>query len=209
MKIAVRSRSRRRSRKRLSTCAWIDTSSEATGSSQNQEVRLHGERPRDRDALSLAARELVREAAAIAGIEADTGEPSRHIAVRVARLDDPVRDRTFGHRVADAHARVEARERILMHHLDAGRELLDAPAEIPRDGRVVEQHRAGARRMDAGDDAPEGGLAAAGFADEAQHLAAADVEADVVDGAHDFGRGSCAEHPRDAIAEAWALREAL
>ena len=43
-------------------CAWIETSSEATGSSQHQHVGLHRKRACDRDALALAAGELVRKA---------------------------------------------------------------------------------------------------------------------------------------------------
>ena len=49
-------------------------------------------------------------------------------------------------------------------------------------------HGAGGRRNDAGDDTAERGLAAAGFPDKAQHLALADAEIDIVDGAHDRRR---------------------
>ena len=56
-------------------CAWIDTSSEATGSSQTMHVGLHRERARDGDALALPARELVRIALGEIGIEPDPREP--------------------------------------------------------------------------------------------------------------------------------------
>ena len=41
-------------------CAWIETSSAETGSSQTMKRRLQRERARDADALALAAGELVR-----------------------------------------------------------------------------------------------------------------------------------------------------
>src|SRR3954465_7123392 len=86
MKSIVRSSSRRRRRNRLMICAWIDTSSEATGSPQpgeggdrlvaDEEVGLHGERAGDGDALALPAGELVRIAADIVRIEPDRLEPA-------------------------------------------------------------------------------------------------------------------------------------
>ena len=62
---------------------------------EDQEVRLHGERAGDGDALPLTAGKLVREAAAIARIEPDAAEHVRHVGIRVARLDDAVRHRSL------------------------------------------------------------------------------------------------------------------
>jgi hypothetical protein len=61
----------------LITCAWIDTSSADTGSSQTISL---GDRQRagDADALALAARELVRDSAAC-------GRAQAH---RLEQLDD-------------------------------------------------------------------------------------------------------------------------
>jgi hypothetical protein len=46
----------------LTTCAWIDTSSAAIGSSQTMNFRVQRQRPGDADALALAAGEFVRVA---------------------------------------------------------------------------------------------------------------------------------------------------
>ena len=136
----------------------------------DQHVGLHRERARDRDALALAAGELVREAArAAAGSRPTAVEPAaRHRLLRLGRGDQPMRERTLGDRVADAHARIERGERVLEHHLDARRALA-------RRGRAITGSPAmravpGRRRQDAGDDAAERGLAAAGFADQARAL---------------------------------------
>ena len=61
------------------TCAWIETSSAETGSSHTIELRRDRERARDADALALAARELVRVAAHVVGIEPDGLEQLRHL----------------------------------------------------------------------------------------------------------------------------------
>ena len=52
------------------TCAWIETSSAETGSSQTISFGAHRERAGDADALALAARELVRVAAHVVGVQA-------------------------------------------------------------------------------------------------------------------------------------------
>ncbi len=52
-------------------CAWIDTSSADTGSSQTISFGLERQRPGDADALALAAGELGREAVVVLGVEAD------------------------------------------------------------------------------------------------------------------------------------------
>ncbi len=54
-----RPRSAWSSLRRLTIAAWTETSSAETGSSATITSGFAGERPRDRDALALAARELV------------------------------------------------------------------------------------------------------------------------------------------------------
>ena len=98
-----------RSSSRLMICAWIETSSADTGSSQTMKLRLDGQRARDADALALAARELVRIAVRVARQEPDVAQQLaararrrsravRHDAVDVQRLADDLPDR---------HARIE------------------------------------------------------------------------------------------------------
>ena len=103
---------------RLSTCARTDTSRALTGSSATQDPRPRRERPGDRDALALAAGELVRVAAG--GRRRGRPTASSSSATRaprspVARLGHE----RLGDDVADAHARVERAHRVLEHHLHA------------------------------------------------------------------------------------------
>ena len=64
---------------RFSTWARIDTSSAETGSSATSNSRIGDERTGDRDALALAAGELVRVFAEVAGAESDRSERSRRL----------------------------------------------------------------------------------------------------------------------------------
>ena len=63
---------------RLRICAWIETSSAETGSSATTSLGVVIERPRDPDPLSLAARELVRVAVVVLGVQADHLEQLPH-----------------------------------------------------------------------------------------------------------------------------------
>ncbi len=61
----------RRSHSRLTTCAWMDTSSADTRLVGHDEFGLHRQRAGHADALALAAGELVRESApAVVGVQA-------------------------------------------------------------------------------------------------------------------------------------------
>src|SRR5437773_2063702 len=69
--------------------------------------RLGRERARDADPLALAAGELVRVAARIAGIETHFLEQRRHPLRDLALGEEPVDLEPLGHGVADRHPRVE------------------------------------------------------------------------------------------------------
>ena len=75
-----------RSCSRLTTCAWIDTSSAETGSSATSSFGLQRQRAGDADALALAAGELVGVAVVVLGVEADDLEqlldPVEHLLLR-------------------------------------------------------------------------------------------------------------------------------
>src|SRR5216684_8029689 len=83
--------------------------------------------------------------------------------------------------VADAPARIEAGKGILKDHLHAPADLVLARGGIG-DIHPVELDAAARRPIESDDDAGDGRLAAAGFADEREGLAAAYREADAVDG---------------------------
>src|SRR5215207_8001589 len=98
----VRPSSRRSLRNRLMICAWIETSSEATGSSQTRTSGVMAS-ARDRDALTLSAGELMRESPGEIGIKADRFEPLFDVGACIAAAHDTVGDRAFGNRLANAH----------------------------------------------------------------------------------------------------------
>ena len=159
------------------TSAWIDTSSAETGSSATMKRRLRGERSRDRDALALPAREGARDSARGAR---GSGRPcdSRAAAASFAseRLSSRWSISDFDQRVADRHARIEARVGVLEDHLHV-------PAEAPQLPRrhggyvlAVEGDAPGGRFDEPQQQAPERRFAGARLADDAQDLAARDVE---------------------------------
>ena len=94
----------------------------------DDQLRVERERARDPDPLPLAARELVRVAVREARVEADDVEqladPRRAVAARA----DPVHDERLADDVADGHARVERRVRILEDDLH----LAAHPPQRPR-----------------------------------------------------------------------------
>ena len=98
--------------------AWIETSSAETGSSAMISFGSQRERPRDPDPLALAARELVRVAVVVLGVEADPLEQLLH---RAPGRSSPVTIPWSAHRVADdladALARVERGVGVLEDHL--------------------------------------------------------------------------------------------
>ena len=87
----------------------------------DQEVGPAGKGHRNRDALTLAPRELVRpgvEAARCVG-DADPVEKGHRLFACRRRRQTPVQAQRFGHLVADGVHRIEGRHRLLEHHGDA------------------------------------------------------------------------------------------
>ena len=145
----------------------------------------HQHRGRDRkragdgDALALPARELEGIAQSVVGREPDLGQqpldlrgdlPGRHHAMDAQGL---------GQSLADGHARVERGIGILKHHLDlpAQRPALAPAAEIHIPAAEPDAALVGPAQPD--DEAAEGALAAARFADQAEDLAGIDGKGDL------------------------------
>src|SRR6202521_387937 len=85
---------------------------------------------------------------------------------------------------ADRHARVQARVWVLEDHLHLAAHLAQLPA-TPRGQVFAEEVHGAARRLVELQDRPtRRALAAPGFTDQAEGLAAPDRERDVVDGPH-------------------------
>ena len=167
------------------TCAWIETSSAETGSSQTISF---GDTASAR-AMPMRWRWPPENSCGIAahvvGLQADG----------LQQLDDalfelppgrrqPMDDQRFADDRADGHARVERGERVLEDDLHVAAQRAQRAAGERRDDRCP-RTRSRPGRLDQPQDAASGGrFAAAGFADEAQRLARGDLEADAVDRVH-------------------------
>ena len=145
-------------------------------------ARLDGQRARDRDALALAARELVRVLLRdlVGRHEADAREQLAHAPVdRAARADavDLQRPRDV---VIDALDRIERRERILEDHLHVRAVVEQRPAPpLIADVLAVEDDLAVGRRVQAREQPRDGALAAAALAHERRHVARAERERNI------------------------------
>src|SRR4051812_963470 len=151
----------------------------------DDQLRIEGESPRYADALALAARELVREAVVVLGVEADRLHQLLHAPLAPPlSLVDPVDLERVGDDRADGLARVERRVRVLEDHLDLAPERLQLLAREARDVAALVLDRAARRVEQAGDEARRGALAAAGLPHDPERLALGDVERDAVDRVH-------------------------
>jgi len=152
----------------------------------DDEVGFDGECASDTNALALAAAELVGVARGVFGGQAD----------EVEEFVDSLSDTAAGEAVdvedlangfADGHAGIERAERILEDDLGAASEPTQAVVVEGADIGSIEEDLAGGR-LDEAEGGPSGGsLAGAGFADEAEGLAAIDVEGNAIDGAQAAG----------------------
>jgi hypothetical protein len=140
---------------------------------EQQQLRFLDERASERDALPLAARELVRLALRI-GAELDElehlADALRQLGVRDLVLPEPEGDVLLDGHVREQRIRLE-------HHVDGplvrrNRSHVDAVDVDPARGRTLEP----------GEHAQQRRLAAAGPAEQAEDLLLVDVERDVVDG---------------------------
>jgi hypothetical protein len=159
--------------------ARIDTSSADTGSSSTMSLG------REASAAGPAA-ELVRILLGLLGPQADLEQELLHARgdprlVAPPPISGGVDDQCLGDGASRLHARIERRPGILEHRLHLGaigpqRVALQAVNRL-----ALEQDLALGRRLEIEDHARRRGLAAARFAHQAQCLAGADLERDVVD----------------------------
>ena len=145
---------------------------------QQQHLRLDRQRAGQRDALALAAGELVRIA---------VGEPVElHQLQQLEHLAPDL----LGGRPLRAPLHPQAEGDVLEHrHVPEQRVVLEHEADLALAhvavGRVlaVEQHAAAVGRLQAGDDAQQRGLAAARRPQQRHQLARGERQADIVQGA--------------------------
>ncbi len=138
---------------------------------EQQQLRLGGQRAGNRDALLLAAGELVRVALRVAA-QVDQRQHLGH--ARGAALARPALQ-AEGHVLRDAHVR---KQRIVLeHHADAA--LLGADPATAGDDLAGDLDLALVGAVEPGDQAQRGRLAAAAGADDQQDLAGRDLEVEL------------------------------
>ena len=185
MNSMVRPRRSCRSRSRLTICAWIDTSSAETGSSATMNSGSSDQRTGDADALALAAGEFMRVAIDRIGRQLDRRQ-------RRPRLGRAARGRCrcpgspglrSGSRRSSCAATGWRRGPGRYTACAAAAGASRAPDSLVSSCAV--EHDLAGGRLDQPQHGPaDRGLARAGFADQPDHLAAADLEGDVVERAH-------------------------
>src|SRR5712691_2128716 len=148
---------------------------------EDDELRLERQGAGDIDALALAARKLVRIARGKqCRIEADHGEDfSRALPGR--RPADAVHARPIGDGVLDGAAGIERGIAVLEDHLHLSSQVAHVHVAGRPDSPAREGDGAGIGRQQLDEKARRRRLAAARFADDAEGLAAAHAERDIVD----------------------------
>src|SRR4051794_30520452 len=144
---------------------------------EQEDSRLDRERPGQRHPLPLPARELARVAV---GVTLELHE--------LEQLVDAARDLALRRALA-ARPHAQAEGHVLEHgHVPEERVVLEDEADTARTGvavarvLVVEQHLAGGREVEPGDDAEQRGLAGARRAQQRHELARLDAERDAAQG---------------------------
>ncbi len=141
---------------------------------------LRRERAGDPDALLLPARELARVGLRLVGEpheREELGDARRALLARPARHLERV-----GHVPGDGARRQEVE--LLEHHPDPRAHLAHAALGQARDDLAVDDDLAARHRLQRVDEPHERRLPGAGVADDAEDLAAADGQRDVVDRVH-------------------------
>jgi hypothetical protein len=159
---------------------------------------------RDRDALALAAREHVRVARRVLGPQTDARHHRARLVAARRLVQVGVDLQRLFERVQDLLARVQARERVLEHHLHLLAQLLFACCVGMRHVRAAQQQGTRGRRLDHRQLARQRALAAARFADDRERLAGRERERHAVECTRDCLRLQKAG--RDAVVPGERLR---
>src|SRR5208282_3890817 len=151
---------------------------------EDQEPRFNRDGAGDADPCLLAAGQLVRKTAEQFVGEAGQAGSVAHARAEVGAAHPGQPAQRVGDRPRCSEARVEALSGVLEYHLDAGP--LRHPSEIcrryPANLGACKTDPAAARVEQPTDKPHQGGLTAAGFADQPYRLARSDGKIDAVDG---------------------------
>jgi len=156
----------------------------ADGFVGHQQVRVEVERPREREALFLSAGEFVRIPVVVRGGQTDSFEEVFSDRSSALSLGQSMGCEWLDDRLTDRHARVETRRRVLKDHPCASAKALEGRAVVLADVLTVEDDSAASRFFEPEHSPRSGRFPTAGLADQADYLAATDVEADAIDGAY-------------------------
>ena len=139
------------------------------------------QRAGDRDALALAAGELVRVAAGVARIEPDALEPLPRVVAPLRGRVEVVDRQRLGDDLAERHHRIERGVAVLEHHLHLPPVGFQVALRDGRDVLAVEEDRPRRRVEEAEREQSGRGLAGAGFADERNDIILRQRQVDAVD----------------------------
>ncbi len=145
-------------------------------------LRFEHQRPRQRDPLSLTAREFVR-----ISLERVLGKPNLieqlpDLLVLLLVRSDLLDDQRLAQQSLHPHARIERRVGVLEHHLEIAARRAQGSAAQPEHLASVQRHPARIRFLDPDDQLAQGCLPASRLADQAQRLARADRQRHARDG---------------------------
>ena len=140
------------------------------------EFGLNGQRPRNTDALPLAAGELVRISSFEARVEPHPQQDVIHIRLYFGSRNETVYARCLSNNVAHTHARIQRSQRVLKDHLNVESYL--SAFIRGHAGHVLSaiEDSSLARAKGAGDNSPDRRLAAAGLSDKTDDFPGIDVQ---------------------------------
>ena len=165
--------------------AWMETSSEAMGSSSNRILGSVARGAGNGDALALASGELRGEAVDVIGVDAHEVHQIADAVVDLG-LGPLLGLERLGEHVVDGHARVERAHGVLEDDLQVATHLVALATVLEGGDVTAEDGDLAALGLSELHDLHErGGLAGTGLAHECERLALMDLEAHVVDGGDD------------------------
>ncbi|APZ55380.1 hypothetical protein Ga0080574_TMP5098 (plasmid) [Salipiger abyssi] len=140
------------------------------------------------DALALSARELVRKALCHLGFQPDIAQKPAHRLFQRGARGAAMHAQRLGQKLAHAHARIEAGERILKHHLEPVAEVLARHRIGAHRGEIAKPDLPAAHPVQPHDRARRGALARTGLAHQRERLARGDAKGDILDRVHPPGQ---------------------
>ena len=151
----------------------------------HDELRLHGQRARDANALALPAAELMRVTLVVGRIKSDRAEQIADARPpRSGAVGQPVDVNRLADDLAHGHAWVERAVGVLENHLELAATGAQRFTAQLRDVLALEKDAPRRRLKEPDDGAAQRGLATAAFAHEPERFAGSELQAHVIHGLH-------------------------